>query len=334
MIHVNFLTCSKIRELPEWDKERFPESEYDFQFNSTEDRVWDCVVDRQNVPYVTTFRCKKGRVLYTNCEPPSAWPLPESFINQFDAGVVQNPKVKHPNMKQHHGYESWTVGRSYETKKNRYFYKDLASLEPVKTKNISIITSTLNSLPGHVKRLNIVNRLVKDFPGQIDLFGRGHKYVDVKGDALLPYRFHICIENAFIPNCWTEKFADPVLAQTVPIYAGCTNLADDLGNQGYIPFDIDDYESLKHIIESILENPEGEYVKYKEGLESLRKTLMEKENIIPYVIDFINNNPTEEVREYTLKPLEECDGFKYQRFILGVKRRFFKYYFNTVNILR
>ena len=111
-------------------------------------------------------------------------------------------------------------------------------------------------------------------------------------------------------------------------------MADDLGDQGYIPFDIDDYESLKYIIEKILENPEDEYVRYKEGLESLRKTLMEKENIIPYVIDYINNHPTEEVGEYTLKPLENCDGFKYQRFILGVKRRFFKYYFKTVNILK
>lgn len=328
MIHVNFLTCSMIREFPDWDKKRFPEDQYDFQFNSTEDRVWDCVVDRQNVPYVTTFKCKKGHVLYTNCEPPSAWPLPESFLKQFDFGVVQNPKVKNPNMIQRHGFESWTVGRSFETKKNKYFYDDYANLEPEKTKNISIVTSTLHSLPGHVKRLNVVKRLIKDFPDQIDLFGRGHKFVDVKGDALLPYRFHICIENAFIPNCWTEKFADPILAQSVPVYAGCTNIADYFGTEGYIPFDIDNYDQLKAIIERILKDPEGEYAKYKQALERMRKTLMEKENIIPYVVDYLKSHPTDEVQEYTLKPLEMCSGFKWQMNKLKIKKKLFELYFN------
>lgn len=327
MKHINLLTCTEIREMPEWDKKRFPDSEYDIQYNSTDDIVWDCVVARQNVPYPYTFRCKEGGVIYTNCEPPQAWPLPHSFTSQFDFLIIQNPKVKHPNQIQHHGFLSWTMGRSYKTKKNRYFYEDLATLEPEKSRAISIVTSNLMTMPGHVKRVELIARLLKDFPDQIDRFGRGFKYVDVKGDALLPYKFHICIENAYIPNYWTEKFADPILAQSVPIYAGCTNIKDYFGEDGYITFDINDYNSLKSIVEQILKDPEGEYNKYKKGLEGLRKTLMETENLIPFLADYIEKHPTNKIKEYSLKAMEDCRGFNIQYNWLRLKRFLFKQYY-------
>lgn len=332
MKHINLLTCTDIREKPEWDKNRFPETEYDIQYNSKDDIVWDCVVTRQNVPYPYTFHCKEGGVIYTNCEPPSAWPLPHSFTNQFDYLILQNPNVKHPNKIMHHGFLSWTMGRSYKTKKNRYFYDDLAKLEPEKSKAISIVTSNLMTMPGHVKRIELIDKLMKDFPEQIDRFGRGFKYVDVKGDALLPYMFHICIENAYIPDYWTEKFADPVLAQSVPIYAGCTNISDYFGTEGYIKFDIDDYDSLKKIIQKILKDPEGEYNKYKAGLENLRKTLMEKENLIPFLVDYIEKHPSDKVNEYHLKAMEDCEGFKIQYDWLRLKRFAFKHYYRLFKV--
>lgn len=327
MKHINIITCSDFRELPEWDKKRFPESEYDFQFNSTEDIIWDAVVVRQNIPYPMQMRCRKGNVIYTNCEPPSSWPLTKSFLKQFDYGLVQNTHVKGSNMKQYHGFESWTMGRSSETGKNRFFYEDLIALEPEKTKTISIITSNKISQPGHIKRVDVVNRLLKDFPGQIDMYGKGYNFIDTKADALLPYRFHICIENAFIPNCWTEKIADPILSQTVPVYAGCTNIEDYFGKEGYISFDINDYDALKAIIKRILDNPEKEYNHYKNGLEQLRKVLMEKENIVPFVADYIKAHQTSEVDTYSFKPMQQCFGFKFFYYYLRVKRLLFRIYF-------
>lgn len=327
MKHINLLTCTEIRELPEWDKKRFPESEYDIRFNSTEDRVWDLVVVRQNVPFPHTFRCREGGVLYTSCEPPQAWPLPRAFTDQFDALVIQHPGIRHPNQIHHHGFLSWTVGRSFRTKKNRFFYDELAALEPEKTKTLSIVTSNLMTMPGHVKRVELIERLMRDFPGRIDRFGRGYTEVDVKGDALLPYRFHICIENTYIPDYWTEKFSDPVLAQSVPVYAGCTNLRDYFGEEGYIPFDIDDYDGLKRIVTRILADPEGEYRRYKAGLEGLRKTLMEKENLVPFLASYLEAHGSETVKEYGLKPLEQCRGFKLQYYRLRLKRLAFKVFY-------
>lgn len=328
MKHINVITCTQIREFPEWDKDRFPENEYDFQYNSEEDRVWDSIVIRQNLPYPMKFKCKKSGVVFTNCEPPSAWPLPHSFTSQFDLVLVQNPKVKHPNKMSHHGFLSWTIGRSYKTKMNKYFYKDLAHLEPQKTKSISIVTSNLMAMSGHVKRTELINRLMNDFPGQIDRFGRGYQFVDVKGDALLPYRFHICMENSSFLDYWTEKFADPILAQSVPVYAGCPNIDAYFGKDGYIKFEIDNYEGLKKIVQKILNDPEGEYQKYKSGLEKLRKTLMEKENLIPFIIDYLNNHPGGQALNYELTPMENCAGFKFLYNILRVKRLLFKIYFN------
>lgn len=324
MININILTCTQLKEFPEWDKNRFPESEYNILYNSTEDIVWDCVVVRQDVPYPYKFKCKKGNVIYTNCEPPSAWPLPQSFTDQFDHVIVCNPSVKHPNRKMSHGFESWTTGRSYQTKKSRFFYEDYAVLEPEKTKTLSIVTSNLMSMPGHVKRVNIINKLLKDFPTEIDRYGRGYNYVDVKGDALLPYMFHICIENEFVPHYWTEKFADPLLAQSVPIYAGCPNIQEYFGEEGYIQFDVDNYDQLKRIIEIILKDPEGEYKKYKPGLEKARKILMEKENLIPYIDAYIKNNNYTEIKEYSLQPMENCRWFNLLYYKLRIKRFLFQ----------
>lgn len=327
MRHINIITCSEFRELPEWDRKLYPVEEYDFQFNSKEDIVWDGVLIRQNLPYPMHMKCRKGNVVYTNCEPPSSRPLPKSFIKQFDYGLIQNVRIKGNNMKQFHGYESWTMGRSFKTGKNRFFYEDLRHLEPSKTKTVSIITSNKVSQPGHIKRVDIINRLLKDFPGQIDMFGKGYNFIDTKADALLSYRFHICIENAFIPNCWTEKLADPILAQSVPIYAGCTNIKDYFGEEGYISFNIEDYDSLKKIVERILKNPEEEYAHYKPGLERLRTILMEKENIVPFIVDYIENNKTTEISTYDFKPMEKCGGFKFQYYYLRFKRLLFKVYF-------
>lgn len=327
MKHINILVYSQLRDLPEWDKNKYPESEYDIRFNSTENIIWDCVVVRQNVSKPFSFRCKSGNVIYLNCEPPIMAPLPHSFTNQFDMVVVQNPRVKHSNKIEHHGFESWTIGRDFSTFSNRYTYEDLQHLHPKKYKNISVITSNKVLTPGHLKRVEVLKKLLDDFPGQIDMFGKGFNYVDVKADALIPYRFHICIENAFIPNCLTEKFSDPVLAETVPIYSGCPNVSDYFGDKGYIKFDIDNYEALKTIIQKIIDDPEGLYNKYITDLREVKKTLMEKESIVAFIVGFLNTHMNTDFKEYTIVPLEQSPGFKFNMLRIRIQRLIFKLFY-------
>ena len=327
MLHINIITNSKSKGHPNLDLNRFPQSEYDICFNSEEDKLWDCVVVGQNLPYIYKFRCRRGNVIYISGEPPMMFPCPSSFTNQFDKVVVVNKKIKHKNTCYHHGFVSWMMGLSFSTKEERYNYEELASLEPSKTKLISIVSSNQKMIPGHNRRMAIIEKLQRDYPNIIDVYGRGFNYVDCKADALLPYRFHICIENSTIPYYWTEKFADPILAQCVPIYCGCTNINDYFGNEGYVKFNINDYDSLKKIIDKILSNPDEEYLSRKSDLEKLRKLLMEKENIIPYIVNYTKMNLASEYKTYELTPLTECRGYSWQFLWLRVKRYAYKQFF-------
>lgn len=330
MIHINIFTCSNGDPYyPNWDKNEYPESEYDIKTNSDADIVWDCVIVSQNVPKPIKIRCKEGNLLYISGEPPLMYPCPHSFTEQFDTVIMPHRKVKHKNKILHHGFLSWTLGRGFKSKTHRYNYYDLQNLQPNKTKLFSIVSSNQTMMPGHNKRVSIIQKLQQDYPGVVDVYGRGYKFIDFKADALLPYMFHICMENSSIPDYWTEKISDPIIAQCVPIYSGCSNLSDYLGEEGYYQFDINDYESLKRIIEKVLISPEEEYKKNKPALEMLRKHIMEKENIVPFAINYIQNSNSK-VREYTIIPMTECRGYKLQLMVIRMKRAIFKSFFQLL----
>jgi hypothetical protein len=315
MIHINILSAgTEPYFYSHWDKRQFTPSLYDIQENSHEDIIWDYVVVYEQFRWDTaSFKCRKGGLIFVAGEPPLKRPLPRSFLKQFDYVILPNLKVRHPGKILSHGFLNWSLGFGYKSKEHRYTYADLQSLRPEKTANISIVTSTKNeNLPGYRRRMKIINRLEQDFPGKIDFYGIGREFVDFKADALLPYRFHICMENCEAPYYWTEKFADPVLAYTIPIYAGCTNIDTYFSKTGYITFRYNEYKTLKAIIEEILKTPEAMYHKYYKGLLENRKILMEKENLIPFIISLSEKNNTRmnKVMDIQLKTIFDSKAFK------------------------
>jgi hypothetical protein len=84
----------------------------------------------------------------------------------------------------------------------------------------------------------------------IHIWGRGtnmvYKDPRVKGETenkpimFAPYRFTIAIENAFYPWWITEKFYDPILVNTIPLYLGASHISDIFGHNSHIqlPYDI------------------------------------------------------------------------------------------------
>ena len=50
--------------------------------------------------------------------------------------------------------------------------------------------------------------------------------IEDKFDALIGYKYHLALENSVIPDYWTEKLADSLLAWCKPIYYGCPNIND------------------------------------------------------------------------------------------------------------
>lgn len=119
--------------------------------------------------------------------------------------------------------------------------EDSANYWP-KTKNICIIASHKNQLPGHQLRHKIINELSQKY--NIDVYGNGYKRFDKMVDVLREYRYCIVVENAKDGYWITEKLTTPMLCGCVPVYWGSPNIVDYFpGLQSF-----DSLEELKQIL--------------------------------------------------------------------------------------
>lgn len=327
MLKINILSASHYEPFKaQWNKSMFPENEYYIRENSLEDIDWDIVVVYENIKNTLSIKCRKGHLIYFAGEPPMMRPLPNRFIAQFDEIFVPNIKSKHERKHLSHGFLNWSLGVNFRTKEHKYTYEDIKNWKPQKNKIISIVTSNKKMMPGHNKRMLFIKKLMSDFPGQIDFYGAGHNQVDFKADALLPYKFHICLENSDIPYYWTEKFSDPLLAKCVPIYCGCTNLSEYFDENGYISFSYDDYDSLRARLIKIFADPESEYESFRPYMEANRLKLMEELNLIPFVIKEFGTNESDIIQQYTVSPLQ-CYREYWNMFkIIRAKRFLYRVY--------
>ena len=135
---------------------------------------------------------------------------------------------------------------------NRTFDELIDKRIPDKVRAISWVTSKLTFLPGHRKKMALLDFLRQNARFNIDVFGRGIRCVKDKWDGLAPYKYSLAVENSSGPDYWTEKVADCFLTRTVPIYYGCTNLEEYFPKESFIRIDVDQPEaSLKKIREII-----------------------------------------------------------------------------------
>lgn len=127
-----------------------------------------------------------------------------------------------------------------------------------KTKLVSAVASTKSFLPGHVKRLELIDS-IKD---RIDLFGRGtSREIVSKLDALKDYRFSIAIENCNYDDYYfTEKIVDCFLTGTIPIYYGCPHIGDFFDVRGILMFNT--IEELNNIVDNLSEDKYNSMLEY------------------------------------------------------------------------
>lgn len=134
-----------------------------------------------------------------------------------------------------------------------------------KTKNLSMIYSSKNTLDGHRLRHEVADKA--DF----DLFGAGARNpIDKKEEALINYRFSVVIENTKRKNYFTEKLLDCFATGTIPVYYGCENISDYFNTEGIITFDCkEEFESLlpsltKELYDSKLQAVQDNFLKFTE----------------------------------------------------------------------
>lgn len=328
MININIITAYEqpifIHQL---DKERYS-GKINFAENSHEDIVWDYIVVFQNLSHdFDGIRYRRGGLIFIAGEPECAEPYCDAFFDQFDCAIVPHPHRNHPKLVHTNPALNWHFGRSYAQSTFKYDFIALQQMDvPLKEKAISMMCSNKTMMPGHVMRYKFFQMLQKEYRELIDFFGSGIMLVDDKADILLPYMFHICIENSQDEHYWTEKIADPILGFSVPIYCGCPNIGDYFPKDAIISIDINKPEEAKHILSKILQDPAAEYQKRLPALTEARNQLLDRHNVFPTLERMIMDYPVSEseICSFNVRSYMEMPSWKTRFYISRFKRLVFK----------
>jgi hypothetical protein len=156
-------------------------------------------------------------------------------------------------------------------------YNEIDEFEEIdKPYIMSIIASDKAYFPGHALRHEIIRRILRTNL-DIHIFGRGSHYysdqrvkgpVEHKPNAFTPYRFSIAIENASYRYWVTEKFYDPILCNSVPIYWGASEVSSVFTNESHIDITNKNIDDIMDVIIDTYKN--GSTKNYKIAKSLLR----------------------------------------------------------------
>jgi len=179
----------------------------------------------------------------------------------------------------------------------------------LKSKLFSCVTSDLNSLEGHFQRLRLIDHLDKIIDEGLDVWGKGYGNtfferincykgeIADKYDALWEYRYHFACENSFTQNYFTEKIADPIIAETLCFYDGCENIQDFIDDRAFVKIDVKNpLEATEKIIEMIQSD---EISRRKKYIKQQKKRLLMELN--PLNIIWMGINEKDVLKECMLK---------------------------------
>jgi len=224
------------------------------------------------------MRCAPENTLYLAGEPPSKKVHPKDFYAQFYNVFSCNPEDPHPRVEVGAPCLNWHVGLNAETHTYNFGNAYLAKLRaPQKINKISVVCSSLTTTEGQRKRLAFLEILKSELGDQVVHFGRGFTPISDKMNAILPYAYHLVLENSQTPHYWTEKLSDAYLGYAFPFYLGAPNIDKYFPEDSYVPVDADDPKDAAQKIRSALEI--NLYKNRQSEIEKARQQILTKYNI-------------------------------------------------------
>jgi hypothetical protein len=205
----------------------------------------------------------KNKIFFLSAEVPfvTQYFKEQKFLNQFTKtfsphcitntkNVASLPFLPHM-LNANHGSSIWQYDHEY----NYDYLKNLNNVK--KTKTISLIfsdkgSSNLKMTYWHQARYNFCLALKDHFKDKIDIFGSGHNDIETKKEAILPYKYHIALENQSLYNVVTEKLYDSFLGLAYPIYFGAPNIEQFFHKNSLTQINIFDFKSSVETIESVI----------------------------------------------------------------------------------
>lgn len=236
------------------------------------------------------IKCDPKKVFLITGEPWEIMQYPSIHTKQFSQILTSNPEIKGNNVVYSQPGIPWWIGRTLDPRISPKGFFDIDDFRvlpvPKKKKNISVITSNKALISGHKKRIEFVNGLKDHFGPDIDVFGRGINEVKDKWDAIVDYKYHICLENSSSRDYWTEKIGDAFLGWSFPIYFGCPNIGDYFPEGSFVSINMDDFEGSVRSIEKLLYSET--YENSIEKLSSARNLVTEKYNFFSVITDMVD----------------------------------------------
>jgi Glycosyltransferase family 10 (fucosyltransferase) C-term len=210
------------------------------------DPDWLVVFDEPPPEFFTTVPRARRIVLLT--EPPEIKVYRTAYLEQF--GTVISP------MRQS-GY-SGTVIRSQAGLPWFYGTETLDELRrmppPAKINAVSVVITRKTKTPQHRVRLKFVEQLKQRLGDRLQIFGVGFHIVENKREAIDPVKYHLALENNVHEHFWTEKIADALLGWSMPLYAGCPNMADYIPADSFLRLDLRDIPASVDAVERCLDD--------------------------------------------------------------------------------
>lgn len=221
--------------------------------------------------------CPPENTIFITVEPSSIKSYEPSFLEQFGHVLTGHEEwsIRHPGIIRSQPALRWFYGVGSGQPKT--LDQMLNEERPEKKQVISTVCSSKQQKHTlHQRRYHFTQRLKAAMP-ELEVYGRGVRDMKDKADALDAYRYHIAIENHRCDHHWTEKVSDVFLGWALPIYCGCTNLADYFPRESFIEIDIDDFDGALHTIcEAIRAN---EYDKRLDAIIEARSRVLNEYNL-------------------------------------------------------
>ena len=236
-------------------------------------------------------------------EPPEVKVYPPAYLRQFGTLVSPYKPWKYDgDLRIGQPCLNWHFGVKFEPGAAPL---DLAALRtmtpPKKPKGLSLVCSSKTFTRQQRQRLAFVEALKSQLGERVNHYGRGFREISDKADAIMPFKYHIVLENNTMPHFWTEKLADAYLGFAMPLFAGCPNVVEYFPQDSLVSLDLRDIPlAVERVAEVLKLDP------YHAALDSIleaRRRVLEDYNLYS-VLDSIaeglapvrRTSPTEIIR--------------------------------------
>lgn len=280
MLNVKLTTCA-----PHWPWARQTPGGslvwHDIRFHvDTEVEACDVWIVFESLPAAQATVCSPDRTVFITGEPDSIGNYSQPFLDQFARVVSGRGDIDHPGLLRRQQGHPWFVEKSFD---------ELRVMQPpTKTADVCLITSDKVFTTGHRERLQFALELKARLGPRLDLWGRGLRDFPSTWNLLSRYRYAVVLENQASPDWLTEKLPDALLAWCVPLYHGCTNVADVFPMGGWIEVPRLDAEAAARQIAALLDDP-SDYEARLSALTAARQHYLEHVQFFPNAAEIVRD---------------------------------------------